>query len=158
MKLYIMRHGKAAPAVGFDLAADVSRPLTETGRAQVVQVINQRKFSLAEVELVLASPYLRARQTAQLAIDQLDVGLQLLISDCLTPDGEPSEVFAFIDQLDAEAILIASHMPLVGALVESLSAGGGAVTMGTAWLAALETQALVPGFADLLWLEKPGGV
>ncbi len=157
MKLYIMRHGEAAPAVGFDLAADVSRPLTEAGRAQVVQVINQRKSTLAEVELVLASPYLRARQTAQLAIDQLDVGLQLLISDCLIPDSRPSEVLAFIDQLDAGAILIASHMPLVGRLVESLSAGSGPGSMGTAWLAALESEATVPGFAELLWLEKPGG-
>lgn len=156
MKLYIMRHGQATPASGFDMVADADRPLTDAGRRQVTEVITQRKSDLADVDLVLASPYLRARQTARLVIDQLDAGLQLLISDCLTPGSTPTEALGFIGQLEANAILVASHMPLVARLIEALTADDGSRTMGTAWLAALETEAPVPGFAEQIWLEKPG--
>lgn len=156
MQLYIMRHGEAAPASGFDLDADAGRPLTANGRAQVVEVISRRKRALADLELVLASPYLRARQTARLVMGQLDTAPQLLITDCLTPDSRPAAVLDFIEQLGASAILIASHMPLVARLVESLTAGGGHRVIGTAWLAALEIEAMTPGFGELIWMEKPG--
>lgn len=159
MKLYIMRHGAAAPASGFDLDADANRPLTDGGRDQVVEVITRRKHALREVELVLASPYLRARQTAQLAMAQLETMPQLLISDCLTPDVKPAAVLAFLDQLGASSILIASHMPLVARLLETLTTGNERRVMGTAWLAALDMEARRTGLdrkaARLTLLLKP---
>ena len=60
MKLWFIRHGEAEPYQ----AHDAERQLTNYGRQQVVQAADfLRDISF---DRVLCSPYIRARQTAEL--------------------------------------------------------------------------------------------
>ena len=60
MKLWVLRHGQAEARA----ATDAQRPLTETGRQEALRMGEHLQGETLEV--ILASPYLRAQQTAEL--------------------------------------------------------------------------------------------
>ena len=67
MNIILMRHGEAQ----LSARSDAGRNLTARGESQVRACANQayadQKDSLMMVELIVASPFLRAQQTAVLA-------------------------------------------------------------------------------------------
>ena len=60
MKLWLLRHGAAGPYQ----RNDAERQLTEPGRQQVLQAAQLLQGQ--QFDCVLSSPYIRARQTAEL--------------------------------------------------------------------------------------------
>jgi len=62
IRVFLIRHGESEPNAGLPSADPGSAPLTADGHRQAGQVAR----ALAEVPaLIVTSPYLRARQTAQ---------------------------------------------------------------------------------------------
>ena len=161
MKLYFMRHGKAAHTKG----ADAQRPLTEEGRQDVAEVVDSRIESLSDVALILTSPYRRARETADIVIERVnrrgaernEQGFQgeLLICDVLVPESNFAALAKLLNELDAPSILLATHQPLIGQLLNTLVGDPQLQAMEPAWLAAVESEAVTPGYGKLLWLEMP---
>ncbi len=93
---------------------------------QVLASVRELKNVCARpISAIWSSPYLRARQSAEIAAQELD--LEVSIQGILTPDYNPSRVTEWLykqDQLETEAsILLVSHMPLVGNLVSLLVHG-----------------------------------
>lgn len=152
MKLYLMRHGKAEEHA----ASDAARPLTARGWRQVERVVDQRRDELSLVELVIASPYLRARQTAAALMGALGHRGEPQISPLLQPDTAPPALRALIDTCAVDSLLLVSHQPLVGATLAWLTGREELAAMATADLAALELAAFTPGGAQLRWLERAG--
>jgi len=150
MRLYLMRHGEAVPRA----ASDAARALTPRGSRQVEEVATRRKDDLATLELVVASPYLRARQTAEKIMRGLGHRGGPLISTQLRPDADIRALGALVDTCTVENLLLVSHQPLVGATLAWLTGLKELSAMGTADLAALELIAFAPGGAHLLWLER----
>ena len=74
MDLFFLRHGEAEPRA----ASDAQRRLTPSGEADVLAVIESRRSELAGLELIVASPYRRARQTASIAAQALGFEQKLL--------------------------------------------------------------------------------
>lgn len=146
-----MRHGQASQLA----STDADRALTETGRRDVVNVVEARSQALGTVQVILASPYRRARETAALAIKTLDFSGQLLVCDELRPDGNIAALVEFIEQLGVSSVLLATHQPLIGEMAAALTGDPQLRAMNTAWLLALQTEALAPGFARLLWVQTP---
>ena len=107
MKLIIMRHGQAE----WSALSDAERPLTDQGRAQVKRTAGIIK-SRYQVKKVLASPYLRAQQTAELVAGEL--GCRVETVDDLVPEGNAQAVINNLSE--TETVLLASHMPLVSEL------------------------------------------
>ena len=142
MKLIIMRHGQAA----WSATTDAERPLTPEGRDQVLRTAEQLKP--LSVDLVLASPYLRARQTGNIVSEIL--GCQLDTLDSITPDGHPPSVMN--DLPESGTILLASHMPLVSRLTGLLCDGsmGSGPPFPTAGAAILEMDFPAAGMATLV--------
>ena len=139
MKLIIMRHGQAS----WSAPKDSLRPLTETGRAEVQRTATQ--LGAYGLERILASPYLRAQQTAEIVAEHL--GLSVETIQHVTPDGSPSRA---IEQLpESGNTLIVSHMPLVSGLTELLCSGSpyGGPGFGTACAAVLDCEIPVQGLA-----------
>lgn len=141
MKLIIMRHGQAS----WSAASDAERALTFEGREQVLKTAEQLK-SLT-VDLVLASPYLRAQQTGKIVSGILGCKLDTLES--ITPDGHPPSVIN--DLPESGTILLASHMPLVGRLTGLLCNGSmsSGFAFPTAGAAILEMELPAAGMATL---------
>lgn len=119
MQVFIMRHGDAA----LDAASDAVRPLTQSGRDDTRLMATWLKGQQVEIARVLVSPFLRAEQTLEVVGDVLTLPEKQDALPELTPCGDVSLVGCFIQTLAEEgtgAVLVISHLPLVGYLVSEL--------------------------------------
>lgn len=151
MRIWILRHGQATPTAD----SDASRELTEAGRAEVVGMLQQ--LTGEPLDGVLASPYRRAQQTAELAQRELNYDREIETVAWLTPDASPVDVLRKLAERDESDLLLVSHQPLVGQLISLLLDGHkrGHYPMPTAGLACLEAPLAVAGAASLISLSNP---
>ena len=151
MKIYIMRHGQA----GMNAKTDEQRPLTEQGIEESIHMAQWLAPQLAgSLDLVIHSNYLRARQTWQVIAPELPEPSEVEESGEVTPYGDPALIASYLAALATqhESILMVSHLPLVGYLVQSLYPAAGAPMFATSGMACIEWQ---DGKGVLLWLEGP---
>jgi phosphohistidine phosphatase len=88
MYLYLIRHGIAEdpdPLVD-PIERDESRVLTKIGRKKVIQVADRFKRLEINFDLLITSPLIRARQTADILIAK-QISTKLEISEDLKPTG-----------------------------------------------------------------------
>ncbi len=151
MELFFLRHGEAEAHA----SSDAERRLTPAGENDVRGVIESRRSELAGLELIVTSPYRRAQQTASIAAQCLGFERQLRVAEQLQPGGDPRSLFDFIAGLNVNSLLLVTHQPFVGKVLSQLSGDNRWLGIGTANLVALQTEALVPGFADVRWAQLP---
>ena len=150
--LLILRHGEAGPGY-----PDAERALTDWGRGEVERLAAwlAGRSDLAGLHL-LASPYVRARQTAAIIGEALGTAVETL--PIITPDDDPAAVADWLLARPAERPrLLVSHMPLVGALTELLVEGRADRGLGfpTAAVAELEAEVWASGCARLVGFTTP---
>ncbi|MGE7991176.1 phosphohistidine phosphatase SixA [Pseudomonas sp. NPDC089554] len=151
MKLWVLRHGEAEPRAN----TDAERRLTAHGREQVLR---RAAHLLGQpLQAIIASPYVRAQQTAALVHDTLGFGEQVRTVPWLTPDSDVQQAIAELERLGLEHVLLVSHQPLVGTLVGMLEHGHGqqSAPMSTASLAELEGDWPLAGLMTLRALRHP---
>ncbi len=71
MKLYLTRHGIAIDHIGGEIKNDWQRPLTEEGRKETKAVASALKKIGIRADLIVSSPLIRAKQTAEIITDIL---------------------------------------------------------------------------------------
>lgn len=152
MKLFIMRHGDA-PYTG----THGERALSETDIENTRQVINNRRKQLQSLGHIICSPLLRARQTMEVVVAALArPDLRITFDNCLKTEGTIESVAAFLNQCPEDDILLVSHQPLVGRMVNYLAdADGVGHQMGTSCLAAFDLVTFTRGGGTLQWLDTP---
>src|SRR5690242_16747729 len=98
MDIYLLRHGLAVErgASGYD--NDAERPLTDEGERKLRDIARAMRKLELEFDLILSSPYTRARQTAEIVADGLKTRKKLDFSDSLTPDGSTHELIEFLNR------------------------------------------------------------
>lgn len=152
MRLYILRHGEAEPRA----ASDAERGLTARGRAEIASIAEQLAARGERVELVLSSPYRRARETAAIVCQRLGLA-EARLEACLTPD-EPVWPALQLCRLEGEChVLLASHMPFVGRLLLELAPGLGSVGFATGSLAIVDLDVDGRLRAPPQWLQPLAG-
>lgn len=154
MLIYLMRHGLAEP---FGSRNDEQRELTEAGRNQVrAQCIASRER--LRIDQIIHSPYLRARQTAQIAAELLGVE-RVLVDDRLTPEADPRLALELLERDSETSTLYVTHNPFVGKLIGLLCQGDSRwlEPMDTAMLAAVETDWPAAGLGRLCWKQAAPG-
>lgn len=154
MKLWILRHGQAEPQA----ASDAQRQLTGTGRQEAASMA--QRLVGEPLDVILASPYVRAQQTADLVRQQLGLRRAIVTVDWATPEDEPMAVLDHLAERSEANILLVSHQPLVGQLL-SLAVDGhrqGHYPMPTAGLACLQMALPAAGAAALLELSTPASL
>jgi len=156
-RLLILRHAKSDWNASF--ASDVDRPLSERGVEAAGRI---GRFVAAEgvvPDVVMSSPAVRARTTAELAIAAGGWERELRIQDEFYGGGGAA-VLGTLQGLSAEtgSAIIVGHQPIWSSLVGSLT-GGSQVRFPTAALACLGFEGpwsdLDWGGAELLWLVTP---
>ena len=147
MKLFILRHGKAADGI-----PDALRELKTRGREDVRKVVESRKSELLGIDKIQSSSLVRAEQTAAIVADLLDYSGEVVENVHLTPWARPSDFMATIED-DAGDLLVVSHQPFVSDLVSYLANED--IWMPTSSLVCLEAEHFLPGTADLCWQENP---
>src|SRR5262245_50296725 len=89
MELYILRHAIAVDRGTPGYEDDRQRPLTPEGRKKMRLIAKGMKALGLEFDLILSSPYLRAKETAEIATEVLRARNKLKFSDDLAVDGDP---------------------------------------------------------------------
>ncbi|MWN04926.1 phosphohistidine phosphatase SixA [Gilliamella sp. Pas-s95] len=118
MKVCIMRHGEA----GFSASSDSSRTLTNHGIEQSNQAGIWLKQQNYRFDFGLVSPYLRAQQTLTELSSHVSVA-SVETHSFLVPGGSPSHAVDILTMLlndGVENVIVVSHLPLVGYLVNEL--------------------------------------
>jgi len=155
IRLYILRHGIAVPHVapGMD---DDDRPLTPEGEKKVKQVARGlRKLELT-LERIITSPVARARRTAEITAEVLDLSDKLEDSDSLRPGRDAVSIREWLRTRDEASLMIVGHNPSLSDLVGLLISGQpGAVSIdlrkgGIAALTATSGPTM-----SLEWLARP---
>ena len=158
MRLYLLRHAIAEDGAGMP---DSRRQLTEEGRQKLRKVLQQASKSGLHPDFILSSPYVRARQTAEIAVEELRYQGELVSSDQLTPYASPHKTWDELREYrQAGEILVVGHNPHLSELVSLLTgARAGAVEMKKAGLACLELISAGPQpRATLHWLMTPRSI
>lgn len=120
MNIYIMRHGEAE----LDAEEDSLRALTKLGERQSLQVAQWLTARINRLDRVLVSPYVRAKQTWQAISSLLPPAKVVEVEEELIPYGDAAKVADYLRALDMgdpeQTVLIISHLPVVGYMVNEL--------------------------------------
>jgi phosphohistidine phosphatase len=160
MNLYLLRHGIATDPAAHEFAKDADRPLTPKGKRKLRQVAHAMEALELSFDLILSSPYLRARQTAEVIAEAWKERQRLELSDSLTPSRSPGKLVELLNHLRPfpESVLLVGHEPYLSSLISLLVSGDAsfAVLMKKGGLCKLSTESLKPGrCATLEWLLTP---
>ena len=121
MKLLLVRHAKAEDQVADQ--SDDARPLTGSGRQTARQIGRTLKHLLPRVDLLVASPYVRAYETAK-HISHAYKRLQVTSLSILRPGAAPRDVLAWLQGQSRDAIIIlVGHEPDTSGIASWLLTG-----------------------------------
>jgi phosphohistidine phosphatase len=153
MQIYLLRHGIAE-----DSTPDSERALTAEGREKLRRVLARARSADVSPSLILSSPYRRATETAEIAVEVLGCQGKVVKTRALVPDASPFDTWAEIRQRQGEsAILLASHEPLMSSLAAFLLASPALVVdMKKAALVRVDCDRIGPEPKGVLkWMLTP---
>ena len=160
MELYLLRHGLAVERGTPGFKDDATRPLTPKGKKQLKRVGRTMVKLDLDFQLILTSPLLRARETAELVAVSLKAAKRLKLCDALAADREPLALMRSLQRLKPvpQKVLLVGHEPFLSQLISLLTTGGAdlAVELPKAGLCKLDLDKLRVGkCARLVWLLTP---
>ncbi|HWW03624.1 MAG TPA: phosphohistidine phosphatase SixA [Candidatus Acidoferrum sp.] len=160
MNLYLLRHGLAVEPGTHGFAKDADRPLIPKGERKLWKIAEAIEAMAISFDLILSSPYVRARQTAEIIAEALNARKKVEFSDALVPAGSVKRLIESLNHLQParENVLLVGHEPYLSELISLLVSGrvGFAVVMKKGGLCKLSAQSLHAGpCAALEWLLTP---
>jgi phosphohistidine phosphatase len=160
MKLYLLRHAIAAERDGNKYPDDGQRPLTRAGYKKMIKIARALYKMDIRIDLILSSPLLRARETADITRKYLHLKKDcLVLNDQLAPLGEPSQLITDIQtKYMLNCLLLVGHEPDMSNLISLLLSGDRSlsITMKKGGICCLSVDELVAGkCATLEWLMTP---
>ncbi len=160
MNIYILRHGIAIERGASGYKTDADRPLTAEGERKLRLVARAIKAMELDFDVLLSSPYLRARQTAEVVAAALALRKELDFTDSLAPNGSTRRLVALLGGLVPPPgdILLVGHEPYLSGLISLLVSGreSFAVVLRKGGLGKLSVESLRHGrCAALEWLLTP---
>jgi len=156
--IYLVRHAIAVEhgTPGF---ADDERPLTEEGIDRMQRGARGLARFVDPPELIVSSPLLRARQTAEILAVALQSRHALTEWTVLTPDATPTQTMTHVNKHASEnsTMMLVGHEPHLSALAATLlGASADAIAFKKGGACAIECPIKVArGTGKLLWLLTP---
>src|ERR1051325_3946078 len=92
MELFFLRHAIAVESGNPRYPDDSKRPLTRKGAGKMRRIAKGMRRMKLEFDLILSSPYLRAKQTAEITAQVLDAEDKLRFSNHLASDADPKRL------------------------------------------------------------------
>jgi phosphohistidine phosphatase len=125
MNIFILRHGVAvdAAAIGFDRDSD--RPLTPKGERKLWKTAQSLEELEVAFDWIISSPYLRARQTAEIVAEAQGARKKAELTEHLTPAGSVKKLIEHINkrQPPPDNVLLVGHEPYLSDLISLLLSG-----------------------------------
>lgn len=120
-ELYMIRHG-VAEARGEAWPDDAKRPLTAKGKSRLAKSMRGLACAGVQVDVVLTSPLVRARQTAEIVAAAFDPRPHIVVVDSLAPGGSYQAVLADLEKQSRRTkIALVGHEPDLGELAARLA-------------------------------------
>jgi phosphohistidine phosphatase len=151
MRIVLLRHGTAA-AHGTPGVADADRPLTDEGRRESASAGRALRAIGLRPACVVTSPFLRARQTAELASEV--AGWELHEDDALASGFSLADLPALLGRHPGDPVVLVGHDPDLSDAVEGLTGARVRLAKGGAAAADLPDPATAAG-GTLHWLLRP---
>jgi len=160
MMLSLLRHGIAVARGSSGDEDDAERSLTAKGERRMRRSAEGMLALGLTYDLILSSPYLRARQTADIVAQTLKTAEGIHLSDTLTPAGSPRQLLVALhtDYRERQEVLLVGHEPYLSRLISTLLTGGPnlSVVMKKGGLCTLDVETLRFGrCASLVSLLTP---
>ncbi len=112
----LLRHGEAYPS-----SVNPERPLTEKGVVETKKVAKALKKLSVNFDTVYHSPKLRAKQTAEVVAEELQI-TNLVETEELLPEADPQNIKELIENKEGKAIFC-GHLPHLARLFGLLYLG-----------------------------------
>ena len=155
MKCYLIRHADAVPLGEAGILDDASRPLTSKGEAQSKLVGAGLARCGIRLDIVLTSPLLRARQTADGMVKHLSQPPPE-VRECeeLAPGGKRRKLAQRVKNLRKESVGLVGHQPDLGVFASWLAGSKKTqIDFAKAGVACIEFEnAVDKGEGKLIWL------
>jgi len=160
MDLYILRHAIAVERGTHGFKDDSQRPLTDKGVQKMQRVAEGMLTLKLSFDAILSSPFVRARQTAEIVADSLCAKKKLEFTPHLELGGDQRKLIGLINEKYGSdlSILLVGHEPYLSSFISVLIAGtdGLSITMKKGGLCKLVVATLSYGWcATLEWLLTP---
>lgn len=150
MKIMLIRHGEAESSA----PSDAERRLTARGETEVLACINRactiQGVAPVAAEQILASPFVRAQQTAALVQGVLTPPIPIETWAEITPSGSSEIVLDKIINSNVSELVIVTHQPFVSRFIFYLT--GAETRMGTASITSIRMDAMVVGCGEVEWI------
>ena len=162
MNLIVVRHALAEDREDFAKKNkdDSLRPLTVKGKKRLKKVLDEMTQSLSSVDLIVTSPYVRAKQSAQIV--QEKIRAKIVEAAELVPHSPPQAFVKWIKSqgADKKTIVAVGHEPQLSLLISYLLAGKNQsfVELKKSGMASLEISSaedIETQPARLNWLVSP---
>ncbi len=122
MDLYILRHGKAEP-YGHRFPSDGIRPLSKKGLKRTQLSAKGMKAANVKVDLIVSSPLLRARQTAEIVHEGLGMDEPIQFSETLA-SGDVRLILSTIEAHSSlSGLMLVGHEPTLSELISTVASG-----------------------------------
>ena len=159
MNIFILRHAIAVERDDWN-GDEAARPLTPEGEAQQRKVCAAMKRLALRFDLILSSPYERAKRTAEIVAEELNLKKLLRFSGELQPEGNPKKLVRDIVAMEPlpENLLLVGHEPYLSELISVLLTGKAKteIDFKKSGLCRLKTEHLdYDRCATLVWLLSP---
>jgi phosphohistidine phosphatase len=119
VELWLLRHAEAEDRS--ETGRDEDRALTAKGAKRAAAVAKGLAALSPEIDVLLTSPLARARETAEPVARALE--MEMIETDALRPDREPSEIVRELERRDRSSVLLVGHQPHLGRLLGLLVLG-----------------------------------
>jgi phosphohistidine phosphatase len=155
-ELYFVRHGLAEER-GDAWPDDTKRPLTEEGMSRLRKAVRGLARIGVAIDVVLTSPLVRARQTADIVAGGLDPRPSIVNVDSLAPAGSYAAVLADLEKHSRKCRLaLVGHEPMLGELAARLVGSRHPIEFKKGGVCRIDVENLPPaGPADLRWMLTP---
>lgn len=112
MDVTVIRHGAAEDRA----PTDAERALTPAGRLESERAAERLAGMHPLPDSIVSSPYLRARQTADVVAARVGLGGKVELDDALVPDASPAGVRDILARFSSrEHVVLVAHEPILSA-------------------------------------------
>ena len=155
LKLFILRHGHAEEPARNSDTKDFDRKLTEEGIEKITRVGSFFNNLDEKIDLILISPYVRAKETAEVFLNCLEIKPPTETVDFLACGSSSVEIARGLSKyINNESILLIGHCPDLEVLLCKLISAE-SVTLKKGSMAKIRLNNGIELSGSLEWLITP---
>ena len=156
MQLYLIRHAQAEDR-GEKWPDDAKRPLTEMGTRQMRKAAKGLARLGVRLDVILASPLVRAQETAQLVAAAFDPLPPIVTAVSLVPDGHFTGLLADLQKQARDGcIALVGHEPSLGEFASRLTKARCRFEFKKGGVCRVDVESIPPaGRGVLRWFVTP---